>query len=41
MLLSVNSGVDNSKITKNRSNPNASMKFGKKHPYCTLFQNQS
>ena len=34
----INSGADNS---NNSSNPDTSMKFGKKHPYVILFQNQS
>ena len=32
------SGADNS---NNSSNPDTSMKFGKKHPYVILFPNQS
>ena len=34
-----NSGADNSNY--NSSNLDTSMKFGKKHPYVILFQNQS
>ena len=37
-LLKPISGADNS---NNSSNPDTSMKFGKKHPYVLLFQNQS